>query len=70
MAWTRTEDGERITFEREDDTAVLTVRPTATDTWAVTLDLLEQAPDGPDYRRETVADRDTALATAREWREQ
>jgi hypothetical protein len=60
----------RVAWEREDRFARVVVRRTATDAWAVTLDRLQQAPEGQAYRRETVADRETALDRAATWREE
>lgn len=67
--WERVTEGtgdER--WEREDGTAAVWVRETADGRWAVTLDRLEQAPEGPAYRRATVDDRQSALERARAWR--
>lgn len=65
MEWEPTEDG----WRRADGTAVLTLRETADGRWAVTLDRLEQAPEGPAYRRETLDSREAAAALAADWRE-
>lgn len=75
MDWTEvategpTDAGERREWERADGHAVVVVRETAGGDWAVTLDRLEQAPEGPAYRRETLSDREAALELAAEWRE-
>jgi len=45
------------------------VRRTATDEWAATLDVLEQAPEGPAYERGTHQTREAATDRARTWRE-
>lgn len=70
MGWSRTEDddgGRR--WERSDGYAIITARATATGEWAVSLDRLEQAPEGPAYEHETVASREEALALAERWRD-
>lgn len=61
-------DEGRVEWERSDRYAQVVVRETATGSWAVTLDRLEQAPEGQHYRRETVPDRETALERAAAWR--
>lgn len=69
MAWERTrETAERVEWERADGYARVAVRETATGQWAVTLDRLEQAPDGEAYRHETVDDREEAVEAAAAWR--
>lgn len=71
MGWERTTDGDdRLAWERDDDRARVTVRRTGDGAWAVTVDLLEQAADGPAYRRETVGSRADALAQATQWRDE
>jgi hypothetical protein len=71
MGWTVTEDGDdRIRWERSDGYAVLVARATATGEWAVSIDRLEQAPEGPTYDHATVADRDAAREVAETWREE
>lgn len=76
MDWTETvtdgptdADATRREWERADGYAVVVVRETATGDWAVTLDRLEQAPEGPAYRRESRGDREAALDLAATWRE-
>lgn len=68
--WERSERAGRIVWERGDGFALITLRETATGEWAVTLDRLTQAPDGPAYRRETVDSRPTALSLVERWREE
>lgn len=70
MGWTVTEErDDRLRWERSDGYAILSARATATGEWAVSLDRLEQAPEGPDYDHETVTDREAALDLARRWRD-
>ncbi|MFC7176014.1 DUF7543 family protein [Halosegnis marinus] len=65
MGWERTRDDERrIEWERTDGYARVVARETATGTWAVSLDRLEQAPDGQTYDHRTAPDRDAALDPA------
>lgn len=69
MTWTQvTDDPDRARWERADGYAEVSVRRTADGRWAVALDRLEQAPEGPTYRRETVADEEAARDLAAEWR--
>lgn len=71
MTWTQvTDDPDRTRWERADGYAEVSVRRTADGRWAVALDRLEQAPEGPAYRRETVADADAARDLAAEWRQE
>ncbi|WP_438268322.1 DUF7543 family protein [Halomarina halobia] len=51
-------------WTRADGTVVVSLRETADTRWAVTLDRLEQAPEGSGYERETVPTREDALAVA------
>lgn len=70
MGWTVREEGDdRVRWERADGTAIVVARVTATGAWAVTLDRLEQAPEGPTYERTTVDSREAALELAERWRE-
>jgi hypothetical protein len=63
-------DGEdRTEWERSDRFVRVVVRRTETGEWAVTLDALEQAPEGPAYERETRSTRAAATDRARAWRE-
>jgi hypothetical protein len=69
VTWDRTrETDERVEWERADGYARVVVRETATGTWTVALDRLEQAPEGESYRHETVSDRAEAIETAEQWR--
>ncbi|WP_254545671.1 DUF7543 family protein [Halomarina pelagica] len=70
MDWTETTDRGTTRWTREDGTVVVALRETADTRWAVTLDRLEQAPEGPGYERETVPTRADALAVAARWREE
>jgi hypothetical protein len=65
MDWVATDDG----WDRADGTATVRLRRTADGRWAVTYDRLAQAPEGADYRRETVDSREAAEAIAADWRE-
>lgn len=66
--WQVVADGEdRTEWERHDRFARVVVRRTAAGGWAVTLDALEQAPEGPAYERETHATREAAVERARAW---
>lgn len=69
MSWRRTRDtAERIEWERGDGYARIIARETASGSWAVSLDRLEQAPEGETYRHETTSDRERALGLVSEWR--
>ncbi|MFC6837627.1 DUF7543 family protein [Halomarina ordinaria] len=68
MDWNEEREGGTTRFTRSDGTVVVSVRETADTRWAVTLDRLEQAPEGPAYERETVATREAALEVAARWR--
>jgi hypothetical protein len=63
-------DASRVEWERGDRYVRVVLRETATGAWAVTLDRLEQAPEGQYYHRETIADREEALELAATWREE
>ena len=54
-------------YERADGVATVRVRERAAGGYVVRLDRLEQATDGPAYRRETAPDREAADALAEEW---
>lgn len=69
MSWSEADARTGRRWERDDGLAVLTLRQTATGDWAVTLDVLEQADDGPRYERRTVADEEAALDRAETLRE-
>ncbi len=66
MEWEETDDG----WCRADGAAILTLRETADGRWAVTLDRLKQAPEGPAYRRETLDSREATEALAADWRDE
>jgi hypothetical protein len=67
--WDVVDDEGRTEWERPDRFVRVVVRRTATGGWAVTLDALEQATEGPAYERETYTDREAATDRARTWRE-
>jgi hypothetical protein len=69
MPWTQvTDDPDRARWERGDGYAEVSVRRTADGRWAVALDRLKQAPDGPGYRRETLDEEADARDLAAAWR--
>lgn len=69
MGWRRTDETGRITeWVRGDGTATVRLRERADGAWTVRLDCMYQAPEGPTYRRETVAERDAARELAERWR--
>lgn len=68
MEWTRENRDDGVVWSRSDRNAFVRLRRTADDRWAVTLDRLEQAPDGEAYRHETFEDRQTAEERAETWR--
>jgi hypothetical protein len=70
MDWRVVEDrAGRIEWERSDRFVRVLCRETAGGEWAVTLDALEQAPEGQAYERETRPTREAAESRAAEWRE-
>lgn len=69
MPWSEVDAHTGRRWERDDGLAVLSLRQTATGDWAVTLDVLEQADDGPTYERRNVADEEGALERAADLRE-
>ncbi|MFC7228227.1 hypothetical protein N0B31_12500 [Salinirubellus salinus] len=70
MEWHVVDDGEeRIEWERRDRFVRVVCRATTSGEWAVTLDALEQAPEGQDYARETHPTREAAEERAAAWRE-
>lgn len=70
MTWERLrDDEERVEWERSDGYARVVARATATGTWAVSLDRLEQAPDGESYDHRTVENRGEAIEVAAAWRD-
>ncbi|MFB6116935.1 hypothetical protein [Halosegnis sp.] len=69
MEWQRVQnEPTRVEWERGDGHARLLARETARGEWVVSLDRLEQAPEGSAYRHERVSDRAQATALAAEWR--
>lgn len=71
MSWTRVTDTDDGTeWERDDGAATIRLREHAGDGWVVRLDRMFQAPEGEAYRREHVADRQTALDLVEAWREE
>ncbi|WP_313694355.1 DUF7543 family protein [Halorarum halobium] len=54
-------------YERTDGHATVRLRERASGGFVVRLDRLEQAADGPEYRRETRGDRESAVALAEAW---
>ena len=62
MEWTEVERPVGREWEREDGYAVIRLRQTARGDWAVTLDRLEQAPEGEHYERTTADSEDAALS--------
>lgn len=70
MPWERTETVTNVTeWERTDGTATVRIRERPDGQFVVRVDRLEQAPEGPAYRRETADDRETAESVATEMRE-
>jgi hypothetical protein len=68
VSWTRTTDTEsRVEWDRADGYARVVARQTATGNWAVSLDRLEQAPEGETYAHETVDAREEAVSLAETW---
>ena len=68
--WRVAADGaDRTEWERRDGFVRVVVRRTATGEWAATLDVLEQAPEGPAYGQGTHQTREAATDRARTWRE-
>ena len=58
MPWERTETATNVTeWERTDGTATVRVRERPDGRYVVRVDRLQQAPEGPAYRRETADDR-------------
>jgi len=69
MAWTEIETTERYDeWERGDGYATLRVREQSDGSYVVRLDRLEQAPEGREYRRERVGDRERAGELLAEWK--
>lgn len=69
MGWSPVETTERYDeWERADGFATIRLREHADGSVVVRVDRLEQAPDGRGYRRQRVADRETAEALVAEWK--
>ncbi|QLG61645.1 DUF7543 family protein [Halorarum salinum] len=68
MSWQPVEtDGPYDEHERADGLATVRVRERSDGGSVVRLDVLEQAPEGPSYRREACEDREAAELLAAEW---
>jgi hypothetical protein len=68
MGWHATRDDGRVCeWERSDGTATVRLRRRADGSWAVRLDVLYQAADGPAYRFEGVEDRAAGRRLVEEW---
>ncbi|ERH13504.1 MAG: hypothetical protein J07HB67_02544 [halophilic archaeon J07HB67] len=71
MSWERAETSTAVTeWERTDRMATVRIRERPDGRFVVRVDRLEQAPEGPAYRRETAADRETAETIATGMREE
>ncbi|ERH13502.1 MAG: hypothetical protein J07HB67_02542 [halophilic archaeon J07HB67] len=69
MSWERTETTTNVTeWERTDRMATVRIRERPDGRFVVRVDRLQQAPEGPAYRRETAADREAAETVAAELR--
>jgi sugar/nucleoside kinase (ribokinase family) len=63
--WSRHRDeGELVEWSRRDGYATVRMRRRPDGCWAVRLDLLKQAPDGPGYEQTVVDDRGAAAQCA------
>ena len=70
MDWRETRSDDRVTeWERADGHATVRLRRRPDGRYVVRYDRLFQAPEGPEYRRETVPDREAALELVERWRE-
>ncbi|MFB6298959.1 MAG: hypothetical protein ABEH65_01725 [Halobacteriales archaeon] len=70
MGWERTiDDANRTRWERTDGYATITLRETASGDWAVWIDRLQQAPDGPGYDHEVFETETAANDRAARWRD-
>jgi hypothetical protein len=68
MGWRSVRDNEGLCeWERSDGTATVRLRRRVDGSWAVRLDVLYQAADGPDYRFEVVEDRAAGRRLVEEW---
>jgi len=71
VSWEQTETDENVTeWERSDRTASVRIRERPDGEYVVRVDRLEQAPEGPAYRRETAPDRESAESVAAAMREE
>jgi hypothetical protein len=71
VPWERTETATNVTeWERTDGTATVRIRERPDGRYVVRVDRLQQAPEGPVYRRETADDRETAESAAAAMREE
>lgn len=69
MPWSvRRDDGTITEWERSDGYATVRVRDRVDGRFVVRLDVMEQAPEGRRYERETYEDREAAEERAAEWR--
>lgn len=69
MPWTEVRRDERVVeWERSDGHATIRLRARPNDTWAVRIDRLYQALDGPFYRRETAETREQADDLVGAWK--
>ena len=63
--WTRHRDDDGLVeWARRDGYATVRMRRRPDGRWAVRLDLINQAPDGPAYEQTVVADRSAAAERA------
>jgi hypothetical protein len=60
VSWERRDRSGVVEWERDDGNATIRRRERPDGRYVVRVDRLEQAPEGPAYRRETVADADAA----------
>jgi hypothetical protein len=71
MSWRERSSDETVTeWERGDRHATIRLRERGDGSWAVRLDRLYQAPEGPLYRRETVASRAAATELVERWKDE
>jgi len=68
MEWTRSRDDEAVTeWDREDDHATVRLRERPDGSYAVRLDVLEQAADGDRYDHGIAASREAAVELVADW---
>ncbi|MFB6211294.1 MAG: hypothetical protein ABEI76_07140 [Halobacteriales archaeon] len=71
MGWEQTIDESGwVRWERTDGYATISLRETASNEWAVWIDRLEQAADGPGYEHAVFDSEAAAQNQATAWREQ